>query len=229
MSGKILVLLSGGTDSATCLAQAINEVGKENVETINMTYGQRHNKEIQNAKALTEYYGVPYTLIDLTNVFSFSNCALLGHSTDDIKHESYTSQVNNLEGNEKINTYVPFRNGVMLSVCATFALSKGCDTIYIGSHASDHAYPDCTPQFDYAMNEAIREGSGHKVITQYPLWDKTKTQVIAQGLKLGVPYELTWSCYEGKEKACGKCASCIDRRNAFKENGVIDPIEYEVD
>lgn len=229
MSGKILVLLSGGTDSATCLAQAIKEVGKENVETINMTYGQRHNKEIENAKALTEYYGVPYTLIDLTNVFSFSNCALLGHSTDDIKHESYTSQVNNLEGNEKINTYVPFRNGVMLSVCATFALSKGCSKIYIGSHSSDHAYPDCTPEFNTEMASAILEGSGRKVIPEFPLAHLTKTQVIQNGLKLGVPYHLTWSCYEGKEKACGKCASCLDRRNAFRENYTIDPIDYEDD
>ncbi len=229
MSKKILVLLSGGTDSATCLAQAVKEVGAENVETLNMTYGQRHVKEIENAKVLTEYYGVNYTLVDLSEVFNFSNCALLGHSTDEIKHESYTSQVNNLEGDEKINTYVPFRNGVMLSVCTTFALSKGCSEIYIGSHASDHAYPDCTPEFDSAMKDAIYEGSGHKVLPKYPLWDKTKTEVIKLGLELGVPYGLTWSCYEGKEKACGKCASCIDRMNAFKENGATDPIEYEGD
>lgn len=226
---KILVLLSGGTDSATCLAQAVDAVGVENVETLNMTYGQRHVKEIENAKELAKYYGVNYTLMDLTEVFNFSNCALLSHSTDEIKHESYDSQVNNLEGNEKINTYVPFRNGVMLAVCTTFALSKGCSKIFIGSHASDHAYPDCTPQFNYAMNEAIYEGSGHKVTTEYPLWDKTKTQVIKEGLTLGVPYKLTWSCYEGKEKACGKCASCLDRLEAFCKNGVIDPIEYEVD
>lgn len=226
---KILVLLSGGTDSATCLAQAVDAVGANNVEALNMTYGQRHVKEIENAKALTEYYGVNYTLMDLTEVFNFSNCALLSHSTDEIKHESYDSQVNNLDGNEKINTYVPFRNGVMLSVCTAFALSKGCSKIFIGSHASDHAYPDCTPEFDEAMREAIYEGSGHKVTTEYPLWDKTKTQVIKEGLTLGVPYKLTWSCYEGKEKACGKCASCLDRMKAFEENGVKDPIEYEVD
>jgi 7-cyano-7-deazaguanine synthase len=227
MTEKILVLLSGGTDSATCLAHAVKEVGAENVETLNMTYGQRHNKEIVNAKALAIYYGVNYTLIDLTEVFNFSNCALLAHSTDEIKHESYTSQVQQLEGNEKINTYVPFRNGVMLSVCTTFALSKGCCKIYIGSHSSDHAYPDCTVEFDVAMRQAIYEGSGHKVDVAYPLMSLTKTGVIKQGLELGVPYELTWSCYEGKDKACGKCASCVDRMNAFKENGVEDPIEYE--
>lgn len=226
---KILVLLSGGTDSATCLAQAVDAVGAENVETLNMTYGQRHVKEIENAKELAKYYGANYTLIDLTEVFNFSNCALLSHSTDEIKHESYDSQVNNLEGDQKINTYVPFRNGVMLAVCTTFALSKGCSKIFIGSHASDHAYPDCTPEFDEAMREAIYEGSGHKVTTEYPLWDKTKTQVIKEGLTLGVPYKLTWSCYEGKDKACGKCASCLDRMKAFEENGTKDPIEYEVD
>lgn len=226
---KILVLLSGGTDSATCLAKAITEVGANNVETLNMTYGQRHVKEIENAKALTEFYGVPYTLIDLSSVFNFSNCALLGHSTDNIKHETYEHQVEQLQGEERINTYVPFRNGVMLAACTTFALSKGCSEIYIGAHASDAAYPDCLPEFGEAMSKAIYEGSGHKVRTVTPLQNMTKTDVIKLGLEMGVPYELTWSCYEGKEKACGKCASCLDRVKAFENNGVKDPIAYEGD
>lgn len=227
MADKILVLLSGGTDSATCLAKAIEKVGKENIETLNMTYGQRHTKEIENAKAITSYYGVPYTLVDLTEVFQFSNCALLGHSTDSINHDTYEHQVEQLQGQDRINTYVPFRNGVMLAVCTTFALSKGCDVIYIGAHASDAAYPDCLPEFGEAMQKAIYEGSGHKVTTETPLQNMTKAQVIQEGLKLGVPYELTWSCYEGKEKACGKCASCLERLKAFQENGVQDAIEYE--
>ena len=227
MSEKILVLLSGGTDSATCLAKAIEEVGEQNIETLNMTYGQRHNKEIENAMALAEYYQVPYTLIDLTNVFSFSNCALLGHSTDNIEHKSYEQQVADIGKDTNINTYVPFRNGVMLSVCTTFALSKGCSKIYIGSHASDAAYPDCLPAFNKFMRNAIFEGSGHKVVVEAPLQYLNKAQVIETGLKLGVPYQLTWSCYEGKEKACGKCASCLDRLYAFEQNGTKDPIEYE--
>lgn len=223
---KILVLLSGGTDSATCLAKAIAEVGKENVETLNMTYGQRHEKEIENAKALTEYYGVPYTLIDLSEIFKFSNCALLGHSTESPEHETYENQQQEL-GAHIINTYVPFRNGVMLSVCTTFALSRGLNKIYIGAHSSDSSYPDCGSAFNKAMNSAIYYGSGGNVIVEAPLQNMTKTEVIKEGLSLGVPYSMTWSCYEGKEKPCGKCASCLERIKAFENNGTKDPVDYE--
>jgi 7-cyano-7-deazaguanine synthase len=102
--------------------------------------------------------------------------------------------------------------------------------IYYGAHSDDaagNAYPDCSDVFNRAMNEAIYEGSGHQVKIEAPFVNMTKKDVVAEGLRLKVQYELTWSCYEGHEKACGICGTCIDRRRAFEENGAVDPIAYE--
>ena len=106
------------------------------------------------------------------------------------------------------------------------ALSRDCEVIYYGAHADDaagFAYPDCSPIFNKAMNDAIYEGSGHQLHIEAPFVNKTKADIVALGLKLGVPYALTWSCYEGGEKPCGKCGTCIDRAAAFAANGVADP------
>ncbi len=229
---KILVLLSGGIDSTTCLAMAIDKVGKENVETLNITYGQKHVKEIECAQKIANHYGVNYALIDLKEIMKYSNCSLLEHSTDEIKHQSYVEQLKELGGEGTVDTYVPFRNGLMLSVAASYALSKDCQVIYYGAHADDsagRAYPDCSPEFSNAMTMAIYEGSGKKVTMAAPLINFNKTQVVAEGLRLQAPYQFSWSCYEGNEKACGTCATCIDRLKAFMENGVKDPIKYEGD
>ena len=122
--------------------------------------------------------------------------------------------------------YVPFRNGLFLSSAASIALSKECGVIYYGAHADDSAgfaYPDCSPVFNQAMNEAIWEGSGHQLKIEAPFVNVSKAEVVRIGLELGVPYELTWSCYEGGEKPCGKCGTCIDRAAAFQANHVEDP------
>ena len=121
---------------------------------------------------------------------------------------------------------MPFRNGLFLSSAASIAISKGCNVIYYGAHADDaagFAYPDCSPVFNNAMNEAIWEGSGHQVKIEAPFVNMTKAGIVKMGMELGVPYELTWSCYEGGDKPCGKCGTCIDRAAAFKENGIEDP------
>ena len=228
---KSVVLLSGGVDSTTCLALAVKKYGKENVFALNILYGQKHIKEIESAKAIAEFYNVNYQEINLSEIMKFSNCSLLKHSTEKIKHESYAEQLANLGGQGTVDTYVPFRNGLMLSTTATYALSVGAEVIYYGAHADDaagRAYPDCTPEFEKAMNTAIYEGSGKVIKMEAPLLNMNKAEVVKQGLKLNTPYHLTWSCYEGKEKACGTCGTCIDRINAFKLNGIKDPIEYEV-
>lgn len=228
---RVLVLLSGGLDSTTCLAMAVDKYGKDNVDTLNITYGQKHDKEIKCAEDIAKHYGVNYTLIDLTDIMKYSNCSLLQHSTEDIKHQSYSEQLKELGGNGTVDTYVPFRNGLMLSVAASFAISKNCDAIYYGAHADDaagSAYPDCTPYFVNAMNIAIYEGSGRKVEMEAPLITMNKAQIVEQGLKLNAPYEMTWSCYEGGDYACGTCGTCIDRLKAFEANGAEDPINYMV-
>lgn len=229
---KILVLSSGGIDSTTCLAIAIDKVGKENVEALNITYGQKHVKEVKQAEKIAEYYGINHTHIDLSEIMKYSNCSLLQHSTESIKHQAYADQLAEMGGEGTVDTYVPFRNGLMLSTAASYAISKGCTQIYYGAHADDaagRAYPDCTPEFSEAMNTAIYEGSGRLVKMVAPLINLNKAGVVKIGIELKAPYHLTWSCYEGGEKQCGSCGTCIDRQMAWKINGYIDPVSYVVD
>lgn len=228
---KILVLSSGGIDSTTCLALAIDKVGKDNVEALNITYGQKHIKEVKHAEKIADYYGINHTHLDLSQIMKYSNCSLLQHSTEQIKHESYAEQLAELGGEGTVATYVPFRNGLMLAAAASFAISKNCSEIYYGAHADDaagRAYPDCTPEFSEAMNNAIYEGSGRVVKMVAPLINLNKAGVISTGLKLQAPYHLTWSCYEGKEKPCGTCGTCLDAIAAYKANGIKSPVQYEV-
>lgn len=225
---KALVLISGGIDSTTCLALAVSKYGNKNVVGLSIYYGQRHDKEIQSADAVCKHYNVEHIKLDLSTMFEFSNCSLLQHSNEEIPEDSYDKQLSQTNG-KPVSTYVPFRNGLFLSSAAAIALSKDCSVIYYGAHADDaagNAYPDCSPAFNNAMNSAIYEGSGKQLQIEAPFINLNKAGVVKMGLELGVPYELTWSCYEGHKKACGKCGTCIDRKNAFLANGVTDPIEY---
>ena len=222
---KALVLLSGGVDSSTCLAVAKEKFG-DNVMALSMYYGQKHSKELESAKAVADYYQVELITMDLAKIFAHSNCSLLKGSNEDIPQESYDQQIKERNG-ETVSTYVPFRNGLFLSTAASIALEYECDVIYYGPHADDaagSAYPDCSVEFNQAMEQAIYIGSGKKLRLEAPFVDKTKKDIVAEGLRLGVPYELTWSCYCGTEKPCHKCGTCIDRERAFEANGGIDPL-----
>lgn len=224
---KALVLFSGGIDSTTCLAMAVDKYGKENVTALSVFYGQKHKKEIDAAVLIAEYYGVEYINIDLMRIFSYSNCSLLQNSSEEIPEESYAEQLEKTDGTP-VSTYVPFRNGLLLSTAASIALSKECSIIYYGVHSDDAAgaaYPDCTEVFNDAMNTAIYEGSGKQLHIEAPFVSCTKAEIVKKGLELGVPYELTWSCYAGNDEPCGKCGTCIDRENAFTANGIVDPLK----
>lgn len=223
---KVLVLTSGGVDSTTALAMMVDKHGSENVVALSVSYGQKHTKELQASEKLAKYYGVEHIYLNLAEIFKYSDCSLLEHSEEEIPHESYEEQLKKADGNP-VSTYVPFRNGLFLSTAASVALSKGCEIIYYGAHSDDaagSAYPDCTEKFNKAMNEAIYEGSGGQVHIEAPFVSWTKKDIVKKGLELKVPYELTWSCYEGKDKPCGVCGTCIDRQQAFLSNGVTDPI-----
>ncbi len=222
---KALVLFSGGIDSTTCLGLAVSKYGKENVIALSITYGQKHTKEIEAAKAIIQYYGIEKIDLDLSLIFKFSNCSLLKNSDEQIPHESYAEQLKKTNGSP-VSTYVPFRNGLFISSAAAIALSRKCSVIYYGAHADDaagNAYPDCSTVFNNAMNTAVFEGSGKQLNIEAPFVNMTKADVVKIGLELNVPYQLTWSCYEGGNKPCGKCGTCIDRANAFKLNGIEDP------
>lgn len=223
---RVLVLFSGGVDSTTALALAINQYGHENVVALSISYGQKHDKEIQAANQIAKYYQVEHIFLDLAKIFEYSDCSLLNHSSKKIPHETYAKQLSKTDG-KPVTTYVPFRNGLFLSSAASIALSKNCNLIYYGAHKDDaagNAYPDCSEIFNNAMNQAIYEGSGHQLQIEAPFVNKSKADIVKIGLDLNVPYHLTWSCYEGNDKPCGKCGTCLDRQEAFLKNGVIDPL-----
>ena len=224
---KALVLCSGGVDSTTCLAIAVERYGAENVTALSVSYGQKHSRELQAARDVADYYGVRLQTLDLAAVFEGSNCSLLSGSDQAIPTESYDEQLKKTNG-APVSTYVPFRNGLFLSCAASVALSHGCEEIYYGAHSDDaagNAYPDCSVAFNDSMNRAIVLGSGNKLRVTAPFIGLNKAQVVARGLALGVPYEKTWSCYEGGERPCGVCGTCRDRLAAFAANGVADPLE----
>ncbi len=222
---KVLVLFSGGIDSTTCLALAVDKYGSQNVIALSVIYGQKHKKEIEAAIKIAQYYKVEHLSLDLTKIFQYSNCSLLVGSDTEIPAESYAQQIAKTNGSP-VSTYVPFRNGLFLSSAASVALSKECSIIYYGVHSDDaagSAYPDCSEAFNDSMNKAIYEGSGKQLHIEAPFVSMTKSDVVKKGLELNVPYEMTWSCYMGNDKPCGKCGTCIDRKHAFELNGIKDP------
>lgn len=228
MKKRAVVLLSGGIDSTTCLAEAVHRYGEENVLALTLHYGQKHAKELFSAEAVARHYGVEHHVKDLSGVFALSNSPLLAGSSAQVPEGSY-AEAGTREADGMSKTYVPFRNGLMLSYATAVAYSVGAEHIYYGAHADDaagNAYPDCSSRFYVAMNDAIWTGTGKKVELIAPLIDWNKAQVVDRGIELNVPYHLTWSCYNGGEVACGKCATCRDRIHAFEANGQIDPIGY---
>ena len=223
---KAVVLSSGGLDSTTCLGIAVNKFGSENVVTVSIFYGQRHARELESARKVADFYKVSHYEFDAAAIMKFSNSALLNSSTENLEKNSYGEQV---KKNPRIATYVPFRNGLMISMAASFAdgLFSGEDTeIFVGVHQDDaaiNAYADCSEKFISAIGEAVNVGTYGKIKVVAPFVGKTKADVVKIGLDLKVPYELTWSCYERGEVPCGKCATCIDRAKAFELNGISDP------
>ncbi len=230
---KALVLSSGGVDSTTCVGIAIKEFGRENVITVSLYYGQKHEKELECARKIADYYKVKHIEDDISNVMKYaSNVCSLVKGGEEIEHKSYKEQIDE-NGEGRVATYVPFRNGLLLSIATAYADSLFPNEevkIYYGAHADDAAgavYADCSPEFAEAMDKAISIGTYGKIHIERPLINFSKAEVVKMGLSLKVPYELTWSCYEGGEKACGTCGTCIDRLNAFRLNGIEDPIAYQ--
>lgn len=225
---KALVLCSGGLDSTVLLHQAVKKLGAENVIALNMFYGQKHAKEQEFASWQCKYLGVPLYNADLSEVFRFNKdcCSLLEGSSLEIEHKSYAEQL--ADGAKTVSAYVPYRNGLFLSYAASVAIQLECDAVIYGAHADDaagSAYPDCTPEFIEAQAKAIYEGTGKQVSLQAPFWNVNKAGIVAEGIALGMSreeFEHTWSCYEGGDEPCGTCGTCIDRKNAFIANGIMD-------
>ena len=223
---KALVLFSGGLDSSTCLALAVKKYGAAEVLALSVCYGQKHDREIEASKAVAAHYGVKRRTLDLAMIFEGSDCTLLKGSSGEIPKESYAEQLEGSEG-RPVSTYVPFRNGLFIASAASIALSNGCEVIYYGAHSDDaagSAYPDCSEDFNKAMNDAVYIGSGKQLRVEAPFVSLSKADVVRTGAELGVPFGLTWSCYEGGERPCGVCGTCRDRAAAFAANGLTDPL-----
>ena len=216
---KALVLFSGGLDS-TVLATQLQADGVE-TRLLSIDYGQRHAKELDKAEKIAHALGLPHRILRLPDLGP-----LLGGSslTDD--------QVELPEGHyaeESMKaTVVPNRNMILLALAGGHALSIGFDTIAYAAHAGDHTiYPDCRPEFADAMEKALGLADWQKLNLHRPFVNFSKGELVRKGNELGAPLELTWSCYAGREEHCGKCGTCVERKEAFALAKVEDPTEYE--
>jgi 7-cyano-7-deazaguanine synthase len=224
---KVMVLVSGGLDSTVLLAHACNTYGPENVFACSIQYGQKHSKELMYARFQAQKYKVPMIELDLSPIFAFNKdiSALMQGSGKDIEHKSYAEQLADLGGEGTVSAYVPFRNGLFLSCAASIALQLECGIVAYGAHKDDacgRAYPDCTSEFIESFGDAIDHGSGGKLCLVAPFAESNKAGIVALGVKLGVDFAHTWSCYEGGEEPCGTCGTCIDRKAALEANGIYD-------
>ena len=215
---KVCVLLSGGMDSVTALHHAARE--HDVVSALSFDYGSKHNaSEIPCAQWHAAQLGVPHTVIALPFVNEHFASDLL-QSGGDIPDGHYA------EENMK-RTVVPFRNGIMLSIAAGFAESRGAEGLVIAAHSGDHAiYPDCREPFMQAMSDAIRLGTYVEIEVLRPFINTDKTGIARLGAELAVDFARTWSCYKGGAIHCGTCGTCVERREAFLLAGLADPTPY---
>tara|TARA_R110000737_G_scaffold351340_1_gene393311 strand:- start:2079 stop:2735 length:657 start_codon:yes stop_codon:yes gene_type:complete len=218
MSNKVVVIFSGGMDSFTVLHRALKD-GKE-VYALTFDYGQKHVKEIACASKVCQQLGVAHKVIDISAI----NQLLAGSSlTDniDIPEGHYEAQ-------SMKSTVVPNRNMILLSLAVGYAVSVKASQVYYGAHSGDHAiYPDCRPEFVMKMNAVCQIANYEAVEIFSPYLNDTKSDILTDGLKMGLRYDDTWTCYNGREKACGKCGACQERLEAFADNNVTDPLAYE--
>lgn len=217
MEKDSVIILSGGMDSVTLL-----HYRKERIAlAVSFDYGSNHNaREIECARKQCEMLGIEHLVIPLEFMGKYFRSSLL-EGADKIPEGHYAAD------NMK-STVVPFRNGIMLSIACGLAESRGLLHVMMANHGGDHAiYPDCRPEFVKAMGDAMRNGTYDGVDISAEFTDISKSDIAALGKRLGVDYSLTYSCYKGGEKHCGKCGTCVERREAMAEAGIDDPTVYE--
>ena len=220
---KTVLIYSGGLDS-TCLLYALLREAKfigGDVKAIGFDYGQRHKKELLAAQKIAALAEVEYRVIDLSSITPL----LSGSSQTDSKVAVPEGRYD--ERSMKL-TVVPNRNLIMLSIAAAWAISMKADRVAYAAHAGDMAvYPDCRPAFVNAANAVFGLCDWHGVRLYAPFVNLSKGGCLKAGVEAKAPFELTWSCYKGLDKHCGKCGACTERREAFQEAGVKDPTIYE--
>ena len=216
MKKDTVIILSGGMDSVTLLYDQQERIAL----AVSFDDGSKHNdREIPFARLHCERIGIPHIVIPLDFMTKYFKSSLL-EGGEEIPEGHYADE------NMK-STVVPFRNGIMLSIAVGIAESNDLRFVMMANHAGDHTiYPDCTPQFVDAFDEAARAGTFVKVGLLSPFTNWTKADIARRGKELGINYAETWSCYKGEEKHCGKCGTCVERREALSEAGIEDPTEY---
>ncbi len=217
---KTIVVCSGGLDSVILAHKVAKE--RELTGLVSFNYGQRHSKELGFAGLCAERLGVPHSVIDIPNVGALLSGSALTDNVD-VPDGHYAEETMKI-------TVVPNRNAIMLAIAYGIASAQGAEAVAAAIHGGDHfIYPDCRPGFAKAFEEMQRhalEGMGD--ISLYtPFIEISKADIAAEGARLNVPFEETWSCYKGGERHCGRCGTCVERREAFHLAGVADPTEYE--
>jgi 7-cyano-7-deazaguanine synthase len=212
-----IIILSGGMDSTTLLYDYQERIAL----AISFDYGSNHNaKEIPFAKYHCEQLGIKHLVIPLEFMGQYFRSSLLS-GDEAIPEGHYASE------NMK-STVVPFRNGIMLAIATGMAESNDLQYVMMANHGGDHTiYPDCRPEFVDAFDQAAHAGTFNGVRLLSPYCNMTKGEIAARGKKLGIDYSKTWSCYRGGDKHCGKCGTCVERKEALADAGIDDPTEYE--
>ncbi len=216
MDKDSVIIVSGGMDSVTLLYEYKDRIALG----ISFDYGSNHNsKEIPFAKLHCERLGIKHITIPLDFMHQYFKSSLL-EGADAIPEGHY-------EDENMKSTVVPFRNGIMLAIAAGIAESNGLSNVMIANHGGDHAiYPDCRPEFISAMSQATKAGSYNGVTVLAPYTNISKSDIARHGKALGIDYTETWSCYKGGKKHCGKCGTCVERKEALQEAGIEDKTEY---
>lgn len=215
---KAVVIYSGGMDSFTVLHLA-KQQGFD-VHALSFDYGQRHNKELEVSASVCQQENIPHKVVDITAINQLLQGSSLTSKDIDIPTGDYA------DANMK-STVVPNRNMILLSLAIGYAVSLKADKVFYGAHSGDHdIYPDCRPEFVDALNGVSALANYEPIEIVSPFLHDSKLTILKTGLEMGLDYANTWTCYQGLEKACGKCGSCIERLSAFAAMGLTDPIAY---
>lgn len=219
MSEKAVVIYSGGMDSFTILNKA-RQQGYE-LYPLTFNYGQKHDKEVSYAQRVCEELQLPHKVIDITAINQLLQSSSLTSDDKNIPEGHY-------EDSNMMSTVVPNRNMILLSLAIGYAVDIKATKVFYGAHSGDHAiYPDCRPEFVHAMNAVAQIANYDAVEIVTPYLNTDKIGILRDGLAMQLDYSKTWTCYNGRDKACGKCGSCVERLEAFAENQQTDPLEYE--
>lgn len=213
-----VVVYSGGMDSYTVLHRVLRET--PNVHALSFHYGQRHSRELDVARDVCNRLGIEHQVVDITAIHGLIDNSALTDASRAMPDGDYAED--NLTA-----TVVPNRNMILLSLAIAKAVNVGASRVAYGAHGGDHVlYPDCRPAFVEAMNDVAAIANFSPVEIHAPYLRASKSEILADGLAMGLDYGETWTCYEGRELACGRCGSCRERLAAFAAHGVTDPLVY---